>query len=158
MSITKNQLKQIVKECLIEILSEGIGQSTTSIVESNSKKPLQRQQSKVHNMSTVLQQTASKTKLNIPHATMGNNSLSNSNAIKEAIKREAGNNNIMADILADTAANTLPTMLENDRTRQPLPPVGSVERVVASTTPDQLFGEEATSKWAALAFMDPIKK
>ena len=153
MSITKNQLKQIVKECLVEILSEGIGQTATSIAEAANKRPLQRPQAKIPHMSTVLQQTASKTKLNIP-----SHALSHSNAIKEAIKREAGNNDVMADILADTAANTLPAMLENDRTRQPLPPPGSIERVVATTTPDQLFGEDVASTWAALAFMDPIKK
>jgi hypothetical protein len=150
MGITKNQLKLIVKECLVEILAEGIGQNAASLNETlrkTQKSPKAMQPS----ISTVLQQSASKTKLTT-------NNLSQ-DAIKEAIKREAGGNSVMADILADTASNTLQTMLENDRSKiSSLPPTGTVERIVAATTPDQLFGEEATSKWAALAFMDPIKK
>ena len=154
MGITKSQLKSIVKECLIEILAEGMGASTSNnINEAIAKKPLQKQQPKMSHTSAIFQQTASKTRINAPTP------LSNSAAIKEAIKREAGNNSVMADILADTAANTLPTMLENDRSRiAAIPPAGTVERVVASATPDQLFGEEAASKWAALAFLEPTKK
>jgi hypothetical protein len=152
MGITKNQLKLIVKECLVEILAEGIGQNAAALNEtlkktqrSSSTKAMQP------SISTVLQQSASRTKLAPSNLSQ--------DAIKEAIKREAGGNSVMADILADTASNTLQTMLESDRSKtSPLPPTGTVERLVAAATPDQLFGEEAASKWAALAFMDPIKK
>jgi hypothetical protein len=152
MAITKSQLKSIVKECLVEILSEGIGatNSMLSILPESPKKQLQKKHIDQPTFAAVLQQNASKTKLGSP---------SPSPALREAIRREAGGNNVMADIFADTAANTLPTMLENDRSRYSQPqPVGVVERAVAASTPDQLFGEDAASKWAALAFMDPIKK
>jgi len=140
MSITKNQLKTIVKECLLEILSEGIGNSASSIAESKKaaavKPPL--------SLPAVMQQNASRTKFNgVP-----------TNTLKEVIKREAGGNKVMADILADTAATSLPAMLENDRTKFAAPPTGVAERTVASHSPEQLFGEEAASKWAALAFAD----
>ena len=151
MPVTKSQLKSIVKECLIEILSEGIGSSTVQISEAARGGNRQVVSKPSPSVSSVLQQNASKVKLQQQQRQVV--------AIKEAIRREAGNNDVMADILADTAVNSLPAMLEGDRTRSaPLPPVGTVERVVASATPDQLFGEEAASKWAALAFMDPIKK
>ena len=152
MPVTKSQLKSIVKECLIEILSEGIGSSTVQISEAARGGNRQVVSKPSPSVSSVLQQNASKVKLQQQQQRQVV-------AIKEAIRREAGNNDVMADILADTAVNSLPAMLEGDRTRSaPLPPVGTVERVVASATPDQLFGEEAASKWAALAFMDPIKK
>lgn len=156
MGITKAQLKSIVKECLVEILSEGIGQ-TPMLIPENTKRQQQKRNMDVPPISSVFQQNASKIKMNM--ATSQQQQGVNPHALREAIKREAGGNNVMADILADTAANTLPTMLENDRSRYSQPqPTGIVERAVAAATPDQLFGEEAASKWAALAFMDPIKK
>jgi len=146
MAISKSQLKSIVKECLIEILSEGMGQTSGQLAErlhKSANKPLP----KTTTHSTILQQNAAKTRMQLSSSTL-----------KEVIKRESGGDKIMADILADTAANSLPAMLENDRVKTPLPPTGTVERLVASATPDQLFGEDAASKWAALAFADPIKK
>lgn len=147
MGITKNQLKSIVKECLIEIFAEGLGPAVKeNITEAALKKSNLKQ---VIHASSILQQNASKTRL----------AQNQHDAIKEAIKVESGGNSVMAEILADTAANTLPTMLEGDRTKNTLlPHTGTAERVVAAATPDQLFGSEATSKWAALAFMDASKK
>ena len=37
--LTKNQLKTIVKECLVEILAEGLGQTNDIMVETTSKRP-----------------------------------------------------------------------------------------------------------------------
>jgi hypothetical protein len=142
MPVTKQQLKLIVKECLLEILSEGISNSTGNIVESK-KKDILKLNSSPH-PSTIIRQNA-------------NNVRVQSTALKEAIKREAGGNDIMASILADTAEKTLPTMLENDRSKI-MPPGGAAERVVASHDPQELFGEEAASKWANLAFMGISKK
>jgi len=141
MGITKQQLKSIVKECLIEILSEGMGSTTAESINEVKRKNPQKQ-----SMSTadVLRQNASKIKVQ-------------SAALKEAIKIEAGGNDIMASILADTAEKTLPAMLENDRMRRPAP-AGNIENIVASHNPDELFGSDATSKWVDLAFMDARKK
>ena len=143
MPITKSQLKSIVKECLVEILAEGIGSiPLDSMSESSSKK-----KKLIHNAPPVRMPEKS---------TVNHNAIKN---INEAIRREAGGDKVMVDILADTAANTLPAMLESDRTKNNyLPPTGTVERVVASASPDQLFGEEAAAKWASLAFMDSAKK
>jgi len=143
MGITKQQLKSIVKECLVEILAEGMGSSTgASINEAARKSPTHPP---VLSTSSVLRQNASKIKLQ------------QTSAIKEAIRREAGGNDVMASILADTAEKTLPTMLENDRMKAPMPS-GKIENLVASHNPEDLFGEEAASKWADLAFMGTSKK
>ena len=37
--LTKTQLKSIVKECLVEILSEGLSSSADIMVEATTKKP-----------------------------------------------------------------------------------------------------------------------
>jgi len=144
MGITKRELKAIVKECLVEILAEGMGHSTATFINEATRKPVVNQARPVPSASMVLRQNASKTKMQ-------------SSALKEAIRREAGGNDIMASILADTAEKTLPTMLENDRMKTPAV-AGKIENIVASHRPEDLFGEEVTSKWADLAFMGSPKK
>ena len=141
MAVTKQQLKSIVKECLIEILAEGMGSSTASSINE-----VKQKSRAVPSTSNIVRQNASNTRIQ-------------SAALKEAIRREAGGNDIMASILADTAEKTLPSMLENDRTRvTPSQGGGTFERMVATHNPEDLFGEEATSKWADLAFASTIKK
>jgi hypothetical protein len=66
----------------------------------------------------------------------------------------------MESILADTAASTLPKMLQNEgKPHIPSTAAGGVaEHVVAASSPEELFGGDVTSKWADLAFMTPGKK
>jgi len=142
MGITKGQLKAIVKECLVEILAEGMGNNLVESINEVSSKKVAKQSPIT--TAAVMRQNASKTKLQ-------------SAQLREAIRLEAGGNDIMASILADTAAKTLPTMLENDRMKAPMPS-GKIENLVASHNPEDLFGEEAASKWADLAFMGKSKK
>lgn len=143
MKLTKNDLKQIVKECLVEILSEGIGASLPSINEIKNQLPKKRN---IMPHSSITRQNSQSVRVH-------------SNALKEAIKIESAGNSIMASILADTAAHSLPTMLESDVPGKFNPkPTGTVERVVASTSPEDLFGEDVASKWASLAFSTSSKK
>jgi hypothetical protein len=137
MKLTKSDLKSIVKECLVEILSEGIGATT-------SKTPIQESSKTLINKTQQKIQTKRR----------------ESPALHQAILQESGGNPIMAEILADTAAKSLPTMLENDRSGAPtkLGPVGIVENIVASKDPEEIFGEEAASKWANLAFANSPNK
>ena len=93
----------------------------------------------------------------MPLPKRGNN-VKYSNEMAETIKRQAGGDSVLASILADTAAITLPNMLMNEGNKQPLPPAGSIEGQVAIKTPEELFGDEAASKWAQLAFMGNAKK
>lgn len=67
----------------------------------------------------------------------------------------------MESILADTAASTLPKFLQAGDGKSPMTAVGGgiAEQLVAQASPEDLFGDEAASKWASLAFMDsPTKK
>jgi hypothetical protein len=135
MGITKGQLKSIVKECLIEILSEGMGSSTSESINEVKKKTYR---DTTTSNSLAIQQNATRLK-------------TQSSTLKEVIRLESGGNDIMASILADTAEKTLPSMLENDRMKTPKA-TGKIESIVASHDPQELFGEEAASKWANLAF------
>jgi len=141
MKITKSELKSIVKECLVEILGEGLGlnaDSPKSVVNRQPSAPL----------SDNLRRQPPPQKMFSP-------------SLKETIRREAGGNKVMEDIFADTAASTLPAFLQNDG-KSPVPAAaggGLVEQVVARANPEDLFGDDVTSKWASLAFMDsPLKK
>jgi hypothetical protein len=143
MKMTKSDLKAIVKECLVEILNEGLGGSMNIPKISG---PFNQ---KINASQSVTSQMFADT---APPR-------SPAPALREAIKDVSGGNKIMESIFADTAAKTLPTMLQNDR-----PGVASsvggglAEQVVAQAEPDQLFGEDAAAKWASLAFMDSPKK
>jgi len=137
MKLTKSDLKSIVKECLVEILSEGIGATASKTpIQESSKTSINKTQQKIQTKRRE------------------------SPALHQAILQESGGNPIMAEILADTAAKSLPTMIENDRSGAPtkLGPVGIVENIVASKDPEEIFGEEAASKWANLAFANSPNK
>lgn len=129
MKISKEQLKDLIKECLVEILQDGLG---NVMIERKQSKPLIASRSV--NNSRISQQTQ---------------------ALKEAIKIEAGGNPIMESIFADTAMNTLPKMTGHEATPHA---GGAIETLVAQKDPEELFGDEAANKWAALAFMDVPKK
>lgn len=141
--MSKSDLKVIIKECIVEILGEGLA-ATKSTPEAFSRMPRQTTQ-----RETTSQKRSSSNSQQVP------------SYLSETIKREAGGNKVMEAILADTAASTLPKFLESGSGKSPMPSTGGglIEQVVAQATPEDIFGDDATSKWAALAFMDsPIKK
>lgn len=149
--MSRQQLKAIVKECLVEILQEGLGSGagasmgmTLPVTESRApQRPVARGKSPL-DMQTLP------------------NGRRPTEALAQAIKAEARGNALMADILADTAMTTLPKMLgAGDSAARPSE--GTQSRVVQEEkfvgSPEEVFGEEAASKWANLAFMDaPAKK
>lgn len=149
MKLTKSDLKTIVKECLVEILNEGVGLTS-------GQQPSTRFPAPIHN------QNALQISKRIPATPSHSRIPQPSQSLREAIKRESGGNSVMESILADTAASTLPSFLQNDGRAQQIPSTaggGLVEQVVANANPEELFGDEVTSKWASLAFMDsPTKK
>jgi len=157
--MTRMQLKAIVKECLVEILQEGLGgiaspQMTTSInlPMSESRRP----------QPTPTKKTQKISPLDMPAypQAQGGNKRSPSPSLAEAIRNEARGNPVMADILADTAMTTLPKMMSSgDLTTESSSRSKITQQEQFAGTPEQVFGEDVTSKWANLAFMDaPSKK
>ena len=149
MKVTKSELKAIVKECLVEILNEGLGGMTAPKIPAKGMQVTQPLFSE-----NTRRPAASKPS---PKAAAPR---SHSPQLSAAIKAEAGGNAIMESILADTAASTLPKMLQNEG-KTPIPSTaggGLAESVVAESSPEDLFGDEAASKWANLAFMGSTTK
>ena len=146
MKVTKSDLKSIVKECLVEILSEGI--STTQKTQAKSRPVTQPLFTESVKRQPSIQSAAASKKVM-------------SSQLREAVRREAAGDDVMAEILADTAASTLPKMMQNEGKAPIAAAVGGglAERVVAEASPEDLFGDDVASKWANLAFLDsPIKK
>lgn len=144
MKASRSELKSIIKECLLEILNEGLGANPQ--INNKIQRPLPQPlftESSRRNQQSNRRPTAS----SMP-----------SPQLREAVRAEAGGNKVMEAILADTAASTLPKMLQNEGKAPMNVPGGLAEQVVASADPDQIFGEEVTSKWANLAFMSPTTK
>lgn len=135
MKISKPQLKAIIKECLIELLAEGLGGNLNEAVAVRT----------VH-------QTLEHKKPILPSRQPIRSNVSS--ALTEAVRASSGGNAVLQDILADTAATTLQTQMGAE-SRGPAVATDAVSMVVAEHSPEDLFGSEAASKWADLAFNSP---
>lgn len=136
--VTKKVLKEIVKQCLVEILVEGLNseEEEDTLFESIiPKKTVPRKP--VPNKRNVISERA-------PRPTRP--------AVSEAaIQNVAGNDDVMAEIFADTAATTLATQgLSNENKRGAYVPADGAARLVQESNLDDLF--EGANNWATLAF------
>lgn len=135
MKLSRSDVKALVKECLIEILNEGLG---GAVVPQNNRAKMSGGLPKEQFSENTRKQPQQKERP--------------SKQLLEAVKLAACGNNIMESILADTAASTLPKMMDKDGMKNAH--AGFVEQVVAEANPEDLFGEDASARWANLAFMD----
>ena len=138
--LTKDELKDIVKVCLVEILEEGLLKSS-SLVESKNKRQKRRsqpiQQKKDQRKDSYLNKIAYK-----KSAPKINTNLSTDSLINE--------------MLADTAKSTLQEQIAADRKKNVIA-VSNVDNAtmqVANNELNDLFGNEAADKWSKLAFFD----
>ena len=133
--LTKNDLKGIVKECLIEILAEGLISSDKKLSESTVTKK-QRFSSKINKEKT----TDSLFKMERP---------------KKNIKTNLTDDPILNEILADTAMSTLQEQLsaESRKGNMSAAQGDQAAKIVAANNPEAIFGDSA-AKWSKLAFFD----
>jgi len=160
--ITRSSLKEIVKECLVEILSEGLDGAARPLDESR----VNRVPGKFTKSSTPRSQASRRPALD--HVAFSNGPDSNqakleNTAFDRNIKntvRNMTNDNVLSSILEDTARTTLQEQARGESSRSL--PQGShhadaAARTAMSSDPADLFGG-ASSKWADLAFAPPINK
>lgn len=168
---TKTALKVIVKECLIEILAEGlVGNKQATINESRELRGnLQETNERIlaqKNISTPKSRISSRShserpKSYLENITMGIDDHKNESEISE-IKSKVSHlakDDIMADILTDTAMTTLREQAESGRHNGPgVKTAGDqAAKIVDQSDPSELFGG-ASSNWANLAFAPSARK
>tara|TARA_Y100001970_G_C14245337_1_gene867768 strand:+ start:2296 stop:2703 length:408 start_codon:yes stop_codon:yes gene_type:complete len=124
--VTRSLLKEIVKECLVEILVEGLNseEDEDHLFESIAPKPKTKK-------------TLSKSP---PRKIVS----------EAAIHEVSGGDSIMSDIFADTAATTLANQGMKNDARGAYVPADSAARLVQDSELTDLF--EGSNNWAQLAF------
>lgn len=149
MKMSREQVKALVKECLLELLSEGLG---------NVSHLARRDPVAIAGVAESLNRR-NKPQFDPRLDTPVGSGRQPTNALKDAIKRESGGNAIMESIFADTARTTLPAQLAAGDSGSSVAPQALAQEEKFAGTPEQVFGEETASRWANLAFMDsPSKK
>lgn len=134
--INKTLLKNLIKECIVEVLAEGLGSSTETLSENI-------------NTASLKSKTTQK-----PEVVKNKN-------FEKSIKnttQSITNDPMMADIFADTARTTLQEQVAADSQKGKFIASGGdhASNVVANSNLDDLFGD-APSNWANLAFSSKQK-
>jgi len=161
----RSALKQIVKECLVEILAEGLSESSEALTETIHKSAESRRgmglghrdQHVVENMNRKRRTAALDTPI-VPNESFEEN-------VQNAVETLSADP-LMQEILSDTARGSL------QRTSQVDQALGSTQLSEGSRGPNptsgpQMAGDPAaifeqiapgsSSKWADLAFAGPVR-
>ena len=156
--VTKGVLKGIVKECLVEILQEGLVETTSAINESYSHRE-SRQPRKTKRSRRPMQETSQR------RTGLDTISYSGKKSIDKQPVNESFNKNVkkaaerltsdpvLSSILMDTARTTLQEQ-NSAGSIQHNKPKDKASRIVENSTPDELF--DGSDKWAHLAFAPKI--
>ena len=151
--LTKNVIKGIVKECLIEILAEGLNSEVKTSRSSAKKARTLKEAMSVSESKYSRRSKTPKYLDNIDNDSEVSKNIKKNKRLDE-LASNITNDPVLAEMLADTAHTTLQDQLAAD-SKKGFTPTGSgdtAQRMVESNSPEKLFGEEASSKWASLAF------
>jgi hypothetical protein len=174
--LSRDDLKGIVKECLLEILSEGLNSSFDTLVESkkvnsrSSRRSISKEQYKRPNSSRNSELAALKQRMQYLDTLKVSQ---NESADEDQDSRIVANHNfqknventasnltqdpILSEIFKDTAMTTLQEQLSAE-TKSPAATAPAATDAyslkVAQSRPEDLFGGDAASKWATLAFAE----
>jgi len=155
--LTKESLKDIVKECLIEILAEGLTSKRTASL--NERKELKKQinNSRIDENRELRPARNRYSYLdNIPVGQRSSTNEEKERATKVA--KTITSDPLMGSIFADTAMTTLKEQGISNRAKGTVTPNSdAAARLVESSDPAELFGE-ASQNWAHLAFSGVTSK
>ena len=142
--IKKSEIKQIVKECLVEILNEGI--------MSKSKKDLKESVILVDDENEeVPQNVYTRPSSPMSHKPMPTQQKRFAESVKNTVSALTSDP-IMQSIFSDTASTTLLEQGNAEQNGKPMtPPIDAASRIVQNADPMDLFGGQA-EKWADIAF------
>lgn len=157
--LSKGIIKEIVKECLIEILAEGLVSNNKSQSGASRKSKTLKEHMLLSSESgrndTVMKRNKSQPSYldsikfkNEKQSQQKNEKL---NQIAASVTKDP----ILSEMLMDTAHTTLQDQIAAE-SKKGYVPSGAGDKaqqiVESSSDPSELFGEETSSKWASLAF------
>ena len=139
--VSRDTLKQLVKECLFEILLESTDASPARLSESKRRRSTKKM--------------SSKKSLRSPRPALDSISFGGSKKEEQPPPRidvsGITSDPVMASIFEDTAATTLREQIAAERNGRQIVGGDAASLTVANSDPINLFGE-AANNWAALAF------
>ena len=164
MKVSKDDLKEIVKQCLVEILSEGLGGS--QIVESRTRAP-ERQQARYSEPTRPAAQERRQSvydKMSFVPQKQAVQSQPAKRPNPLNMVKGITSDPILAGVLAETAATGQHLMMsERSSNSQPsheeqvMSAGDAAARKMMQSDPTEIFGD-SSSMWASLAFAEPIRK
>jgi len=170
MKLDKKVFKSIVKECLVEILAEGLYPHEGELKEKKAdlKESIQKRSLRglgLDKMNEVQQRNVQKRHQSpgsyLDKVSFGGGQQEPNPTFNEktsSLISKVTKDPIMSEIFADTAASTLQEQREgNSATQAPARPADQAARIVAESDPVELFGGSA-GKWADLAFAPKINR
>jgi hypothetical protein len=176
--INKKLLKSIVKECLVEILAEGLVQGKGSPVEKKRhlKESIEKKNKvlREHRIDPGLGRVTENERSNLQQRGSYLDQVSYSSDTRQTSKPQENRQDqrtsrlisnvtkdpLMSEIFADTAASTLKAQAGAEGRRgstAPSMPADQAARIVEASDPMELFGDSA-GKWAEMAFAPKINR
>ena len=147
--LTRDHLKEIVKECLFEILLDA--SDTGAIMQENRKSGLVEKSKKISSRGKK-KKSVSKTL----HPSLESLSYNKQDTGPKVNTSALTSDPVMAAIFEDTAATTLREQIAAER-GAPIAGGDTASHIASNNDPAELFSESAQN-WAALAFSDSPKK
>lgn len=163
--VSRQKLKSVVKECLVEILKEGITtqgsvSENTQLSESNSMQVSRMQASQSRTNSTNAQPVRrSSAADNISYGPRTDAAPAKNPEFDQKISNTINHltdDPIMAAIFSDSARTTLQEQLSAENRTPGFSQGDQAARTMAANDPANMFSESA-DKWAALAFPGATK-
>ena len=156
--ISRSGIKSIVKECLIEILEEGISPSSMTMSEGRAPSRTRTSRSRHQDTSRV----NGREFINNRRPALDNMRVGGDPSVDSAISQAASSmtsDPVLSSIFADTARTTLQEQFGAERSGpggMTLPTAAAGDqfaREMSMSDPSEVFSE-ASSKWAHLAFSE----
>lgn len=168
MKMSRQDLKGLVKECLVEILSEGLAGTQQTLAESRQSQssppaqaPARLTSSETHGTTQqrARANTADKITFLPNKEEMKRANVRPQSDTSQQLARSLTSDPVLADIFADTArtgAHHKMTESANVRPEQMIAAAGdAAAKKMLQSDPTDIFGD-AAGKWAALAFAEKI--
>lgn len=153
--LTKSALKEIVKECLVEILQEGFGNTLDEQLSRNRNAVIREGIDSGLRSTRKVEPNTAQGRPGLDNISWGNNKPKESETFNTAVNtavNQITSDPILSEILSDTARTTLQNQIAGEK--MPSAAGGDhATRVVASSDPMSLFGDSSRN-WSKLAFND----